>query len=69
MFEIIHDEQVGKYRLMQLKNGAAPKSKYSHFKIGDEVFPIIPVFDMPGFFAIESTKSHIGQLLDFIWID
>ena len=69
MFEIIHDEQVGKYRLMQLKNGAAPKAKYNHFKIGDEVFPIIPVFDMPGFFAIESTVSHNGQLLDFIWID
>ncbi len=67
MYKIIYDEQIGKYRVMALENSAAPTGKYNRFKIAQEVFPVVPVFDMPGYYAIESTKSHLGQTLEFVW--
>lgn len=67
MYKIVHDEQMGKYRVMTLENSATATTKYNRIKIADEIFPVVPVFDMPGYYAIESSHSHIGQTLEFIW--
>ena len=63
---IIHDEQLGKYRLFKI-DGQRPRG-FTHYKIGEEVFKPVPVFDMPGYLAIESDASHEGEEIEFIKI-
>lgn len=69
MYKIIQDDQIDKYRLVVLENNIIHKCKYNRLKINNEIFPVVPIFDMPGCYAIESSKSHLGEYLEFIWIE
>lgn len=62
--QIIQDDQLGKYRVFKI-DGQRPRG-YTHYKIGGEIFTPVPVFDMPGYLAIESNSSHIGQEIEFV---
>ena len=63
---IIQDEQLGNYRLLKI-DGQRPRN-FTHYKIDGEVFKPVPVFDMPGYLAIESDCSHKDKEIEFIRI-
>ena len=69
LYKIVQDEQIGKYRIMSLEKNLIYKNKFNFLKIGNQLYANVPVFDMPGCYAIEDNTSHIGEKLEFIWIE
>ena len=68
-YTITFDIDAGKYRMMRLNDPHPRRGHTNRYRINGKIFIPVMVYDLPGTFAIESKKSHLGQTFEFIWVD
>lgn len=58
------DEQLGPYRVLEIDGEKPPR--YTHYRIGGKLFKPVPTHNLkPGIIAIEDTKTHKGEEIQF----
>ena len=65
MYQVIAEFSVGNYRVLKLNN-AVPLRPYKKYKIGEQEFDIVPLYDLPNCIAIASDRSFLNQVVEFI---
>lgn len=65
MYHILKELHTGKYVILVLDKPISERH-YNAYHIEGEFFDVVPLYDMPGCIAIESSDSFIGKTVDLV---
>lgn len=66
MSKIISEFKIGQYLILKVSN--IPFKPYNGVKIDNEIFDLVPSYDMENCVAIESNGSFVNKNIEFVTI-